>query len=116
MAAVLVPGRELEEGPTESGGAGTPGATGPTGATGPDGATGPAGQGVPTGGTTGQVLAKIDATNYNTQWIPAPSGLAYTYSSTAPVSPAVGDFWVDSSSGVRYQYVNDGTSSQWVEF
>lgn len=29
---------------------------------------GPAGQGVPTGGTAGQVLSKIDSTNYNTQW------------------------------------------------
>lgn len=27
------------------------------------------GQGVPVGGTTGQVLAKINATDYNTQWI-----------------------------------------------
>lgn len=27
------------------------------------------GQGVPVGGTTGQVLSKIDGTNYNTQWI-----------------------------------------------
>jgi hypothetical protein len=30
---------------------------------------GVAGPGVPVGGTTGQVLAKIDATNYNTQWV-----------------------------------------------
>lgn len=34
---------------------------------------GPAGQGVPVGGTTGQVLSKIDATNYNTQWV-TPAG------------------------------------------
>lgn len=27
------------------------------------------GSGVPVGGTTGQILAKIDATNYNTEWI-----------------------------------------------
>jgi hypothetical protein len=33
------------------------------------GPTGPAGQGVPTGGTTGQILAKVNSTNYNTQWI-----------------------------------------------
>jgi hypothetical protein len=26
------------------------------------------------GGTAGQILSKIDATNYNTQWIAAPSG------------------------------------------
>jgi hypothetical protein len=25
--------------------------------------------GVPTGGTAGQVLAKIDGTNYNTEWV-----------------------------------------------
>ncbi len=38
---------------------------------GPTGATGAAGQGVPVGGTTGQLLAKIDGTDYNTQWITA---------------------------------------------
>lgn len=57
-----------------AGAAGAAGATGPTGpqgsagaigATGPTGATG---QGVPTAGTAGQALTKIDATNYNTQW------------------------------------------------
>lgn len=31
-------------------------------------AKGPAGEGVPTGGTAGQALVKIDGTNYNTQW------------------------------------------------
>jgi hypothetical protein len=45
---------------------GPTGPTGPTGAAGPTGATGP---GVVVGGTTGQVLAKIDDTNYNTQWV-----------------------------------------------
>lgn len=34
-------------------------------ATGPQG---PAGPGVPTGGTAGQVLAKVDSTDYNTTW------------------------------------------------
>ena len=33
------------------------------------GATGAAGQGVPVGGTDGQVLAKIDTTDYNTTWV-----------------------------------------------
>lgn len=37
-----------------------PGATGPAGPTGP---------GVPTGGTAGQILAKINSTDYNTQWV-----------------------------------------------
>lgn len=38
---------------------------------------GPAGSngvGVPTGGTAGQVLSKIDATNYNTQWVAQTGG------------------------------------------
>ena len=39
------------------------------GATGAQGLTGVAGQGVPIGGTTGQVLAKINGTNFNTQWV-----------------------------------------------
>ena len=36
--------------------------------TGATGATGAAGVGVPAGGTAGQVLSKIDGTDYNTQW------------------------------------------------
>ena len=50
---------------------GIQGATGATGSQGPQGATGsqgPAGQGVPTGGATGQVLAKTSATDYATAW------------------------------------------------
>lgn len=50
----------------------TVGLTGPQGPTGPTGATGP---GVATGGTAGQLLSKVDATNYNTQW----SDPAYDY-------------------------------------
>ena len=41
-----------------------------------DGTNGTNGQGVPTGGTAGQVLAKIDGTDYNTEWI-NPSGGGY---------------------------------------
>lgn len=42
------------------------------GATGP---AGPAGVGVPTGGTTGQVLAKASGTNYDTEWVNQSGGL-----------------------------------------
>ena len=52
-----------------SGGSG--GAQGEPGAAGADGAPG---QGVPTGGTVGQVLAKIDSTDYNTEWVDQTSG------------------------------------------
>jgi len=34
------------------------------------------GQGVPIGGTSGQVLAKIDDTNYNTHWVTGGGGAA----------------------------------------
>jgi len=66
------------QGETGATGAGTPGVAGATGATGPQGATGAAGsqgatgatgQGVPTGGTTGQVLAKSSNANYATEWV-----------------------------------------------
>jgi hypothetical protein len=38
---------------------------------------GPVGPGVPVGGTAGQILAKINSTNYNTQWINSPSLTGY---------------------------------------
>lgn len=34
---------------------------------------GPAGEGVPSGGTAGQILEKIDGTDYNTQWADKPT-------------------------------------------
>lgn len=40
-----------------------------SGVKGDQGDQGPAGQGVPVGGTANQVLAKIDGTDYNTQWV-----------------------------------------------
>lgn len=55
---------------------GPAGADGAAGAKGDPGAQGPKGdpgEGVPTGGTAGQILAKVDATDYNTHWIAAPT-------------------------------------------
>ena len=61
------------QGPTgatgATGPAGADGADGADGAQGPQGPAGTNGQGVPTGGTAGQVLAKINATDYNTEWV-----------------------------------------------
>jgi hypothetical protein len=53
---------------------GDPGPAGADGDDGAPGADGADGEGVPTGGTAGQLLAKIDGTNFNTEWIDAPSG------------------------------------------
>lgn len=63
------------QGPAGNDGAqGPQGIQGIQGATGDTGAQGPAGQGVPVGGTTGQVLAKASATNYDTEWVTAGGG------------------------------------------
>ena len=53
---------------------GSNGAVGPTGPAGSNGANGTNGAGVPTGGTAGQVLSKINGTDYSTQWITPSSG------------------------------------------
>jgi hypothetical protein len=37
-------------------------------------------------------------------------------SSTPPSTPSLGDVWIDSATGIQYFYVNDGNSSQWIEF
>lgn len=55
----------------------------------------PSGQGVPAGGTAGQVLAKVDGTNYNTEWIDAPGGgdmIFYDAYSTSNPTPKPSDF------------------------
>ena len=59
---------------------GTTGNTGPQGIqglTGDTGPQGPAGQGVPVGGTTGQVLTKQSATNYDTSWQAPSVGISW---------------------------------------
>jgi hypothetical protein len=57
---------------------GTPGPQGIQGEPGQNGTNGTNGQngvGVPVGGSAGQVLAKIDGTNYNTQWVTKNGGV-----------------------------------------
>lgn len=56
------------QGPTGPTGAAST-VTGPTGAVGPTGATGATGPGVAAGGTAGQILSKVDGTDYNTTWV-----------------------------------------------
>ena len=61
----------------DTGATGPQGPQGETGPQGPQGATGPQGPqgvGVPTGGTTGQMLVKNSGTNYDTKWVDPPSG------------------------------------------
>lgn len=80
---------------------GDPGPTGndgATGAQGPAGNDGADGQGVPTGGASGQILSKIDGTDFNTQWIDAPTG---------------GGGGADGADGREIELQNSGTYIQW---
>lgn len=65
----------------DTGPQGPTGGQGPAGATGAPGAQGPAGPGLVVGGTTGQILVKKSATDYDTQWVAA---------TAAPTGPAGG--------------------------
>ena len=72
------PGQDGQDGsdgaPGRDGRDGTDGRDGRDGTDGAQGIQGEPGQGVPTGGSSGQILSKTDATDYNTRWIDAPSG------------------------------------------
>jgi hypothetical protein len=39
----------------------------------------------------------------------------YTIGLTAPGSPVNGNKWFDTSTGIEFTYINDGTSSQWIQ-
>jgi hypothetical protein len=43
-------------------------------------------------------------------------GGGYTASASAPSSPSDGDEWWDTDNATFYKYINDGTTSQWVEW
>jgi hypothetical protein len=61
------------------------------------GAQGPAGQGVPTGGAANQVLAKVDGTNYNTQWVNAPSAESDGFTPTSGTKTINGNLSVSGT-------------------
>ena len=62
------------------------------------------GSGVAAGGTANQVLKKIDSDDYNTTWGTIAGAV---YQTTAPVSPEVGDVWVDSDASAGVINQND---------
>lgn len=69
--------------------------TGPTGATGPAGADGADGVGVPTGGTTDQILAKASNTDFDTAWVDNSGGsgdvAGDTHAATSKTTPIDAD-------------------------
>jgi hypothetical protein len=69
------PGIQGEQGLQGSQGIqGIPGVQGIQGAPGTNGTDGADGVGVPPGGTTEQILSKIDSTDFNTHWVDKPTG------------------------------------------
>ena len=48
--------------------------------------------------------------------ITSSGGIVFTsQANTPPVSPNNGDFWFNTFTDIKYQYINDGTSNQWVD-
>lgn len=90
-AAIPFQGEQGEAGPT--GPQGPQGIQGPTGPAGADGTDGADGEGVPTGGATGQVLAKASGANYDTEWVDAATGGGVTVAAiqTAAFTPEAGN-------------------------
>ena len=80
---------------------GDTGDTGPQGLSGNDGADG---QGVPTGGTTGQVLKKASATDYDTEWADESGGGGI--SRTVLADPATSTIQGSSGTGSNITEIN----------
>lgn len=76
----------------DTGPQGPQGIQGVQGDTGPTGATGPAGPGVPVGGTAGQVLKKVDGTDFNTQWANESGAVLSVFGRTGNVTADDADY------------------------
>lgn len=101
----------------EKGDTGETGATGATGDTGADGADGDDGVGVPAGGTTGQVLAKSSATDYDTEWVDQAGGSGGDMLSTllnSEVSVTGTTALTSSAFGKFHKISDDGSSTQYT--
>jgi hypothetical protein len=124
-----------------TGSTGATGATGSTGAVGPQGATGATG----VRGLTGSSIVSVDVNQgyelevevfdyesqntvvYGPWYVRGPQGPTgatgtgevsnrFSFGATAPTGATSGDRWVNSIFGKLLTYVDDGNSSQWVEF
>ena len=43
------------------------------------------------------------------------TGIKYTAANTTPSSNTVGDQWYNVNENILYEYINDGTSNNWVD-
>lgn len=77
----------------------------------------PANGDVITDATSGNKYTYISAYDY---WQYTPSntggGGGFYANTTVPASAFAGDQWLDLNTGILYTYVNDGTSSAWIEY
>lgn len=82
---------------------GIQGTTGTTGAAGASGSDGSDGADSTVAGPTGPTGAA------------GTSALVLISQSTAPTSPALGQQWFDTSQGILYQFLTDGTDGAWLD-
>jgi hypothetical protein len=108
-----IPGQDGAQGPAGQDGAqGLQGEQGPQGIQGPPGQDGANGQGVPTGGTTGQVLTKTSNADFATSWQSPSSGsdpwtyvrLGSDFSATASTAQNVTGFSFTPAANTRYEF------------
>jgi len=66
---------------------------------------------------TGNVFGNaIRSDNYcYANGVPIPTGIVYTAAVSPPAGPDIADQWYDTTNDVLYEYINDGTSSYWVD-
>ena len=85
--------------------------SGAAGITGPQGTVGYTGS----AGTTGFVGSSGSLGYTGSIGYSGSAGGMVTTSNTAPVSPAVGDWWYYTTSDVLLKYINDGSSTYWID-
>jgi hypothetical protein len=69
---------------------------------------------------TGTNTLNVPGSVYAMEGHPSENYLLYTprvhIGTSPPVNPRVGDFWIDNSIGVEFQYVDDGGNKIWIQF
>lgn len=59
--------------------------------------------------------ANVGLKGYTDSQLAGAGGITYTAGANAPSSPSTGDQWYDTDTDILYHYINDGTSSYWVD-
>lgn len=69
---------------------------------------------------TGTNVLNVPGSVYSMEGSPSENNLLYTprtfSTSTQPSGPRVGDFWINSDTGIEYQYFDDNGNKIWVQF